>query len=184
MWKSRRPIFSANTRIPIRCRSNGPWRRDDLGNALATLGERESGTGRLEQAVDALHAALAERTRQRVPLQWATTQNNLGSALAALGERESGTARLEQAVDAYRAALTERTRERLPLDWASSTGRLGVAQTVLAERTGDARAANTALSQIELALATVREDGDAPLAEYLAAQLPKARALVERLRRP
>ena len=119
-----------------------------------------------------------------MPLQWATTQNNLGSALAALGERESGTARLEQAVDAYRAALTEPTRERLPLDWASSTGRLGVAQTVLAERTGDARVANAALSQIELALATAREGGDAPLTEYLAAQAPKARALVERLSKP
>ena len=35
-----------------------------------------------------------EWTRERVPLQWATTQNNLGIALRILGERESGTARL------------------------------------------------------------------------------------------
>ena len=184
MWKSRRPIFSANTRIPIRCRSNGPWRRDDLGNALATLGERESGTGRLEQAVDALHAALAERTRQRVPLQWATTQNNLGGALWALGQRESGTAQLEQAVEAFRAALTEQTRERAPLDWAKSTGNLGVAQTALADRTGDARLAKAALSQIELALPTAREGGYAALTDYLVEQLPKARALAERLSKP
>ena len=33
-----------------------------------------------------------EWTRERVPLQWATTQNNLGIALRILGE--SGTARL------------------------------------------------------------------------------------------
>ena len=38
--------------------------------------------------------ALKEWTRERVPLQWATTQNNLGIALRILGERESGTARL------------------------------------------------------------------------------------------
>jgi hypothetical protein len=35
-----------------------------------------------------------EWTRERVPLQWATTQNNLGIALRILGEGESGTARL------------------------------------------------------------------------------------------
>jgi len=36
----------------------------------------------------------------------------------------------------------------------------------------------------ELALATAHEGGHAPLAEYLAAQLPEARALVERLGKP
>ena len=45
--------------------------------------------------------------RERVPLDWAMTQNNLGNALQTLGERESGTARLEEAVAAYRAALEE-----------------------------------------------------------------------------
>jgi len=34
-----------------------------------------------------------ERTRERVPLDWAATQNNLGAALANLGERD-GAARL------------------------------------------------------------------------------------------
>ena len=66
----------------------------------------------------AYRAALEERTRERVPLDWAMTQMNLGTALWTLGERESGTARLEEAVAAYRAALEERTRERVPLDWA------------------------------------------------------------------
>ncbi len=70
----------------------------------------------------AYREALTERTRERVPLDWATTQNNLGSALASLGERESGTAKLEEAVAAYREALKERTRERVPLDWATSLG--------------------------------------------------------------
>ena len=40
----------------------------NLGNALQTLGERESGTARLEEAVAAYRAALEERTRARVPL--------------------------------------------------------------------------------------------------------------------
>ena len=77
------------------------------------MGERESGRGRLEEAVTAYREALKEYTRERVPLQWAMTQNNLGNALATLGERESGTARLEQAATAYREALKEYTRERV-----------------------------------------------------------------------
>ena len=52
------------------------------------LGERESGTAKLEEAVAAYREALKERTRERVPLDWATTQNNLGNAL-----RRSGNAR-------------------------------------------------------------------------------------------
>ena len=105
-----------------------------LGNALQTLGERESGTERLEQAVRAYRTALEVHTRERVPLQWATTQNNLGAALATLGERESSTAHLEQAVQAYRAALEVRTRERVPLQWAGTQNNLGVALATLGER--------------------------------------------------
>ena len=33
--------------------------------------------------------ALKEYTRERVPLDWAMTQNNLGTALVTLGKRES-----------------------------------------------------------------------------------------------
>ena len=61
-----------------------------LGDALAKLGERESGTARLEEAVAASRAALEEDTRDRVPFGWAMTQLNLGDALAKLGEREVG----------------------------------------------------------------------------------------------
>jgi tetratricopeptide (TPR) repeat protein len=107
---------------------------------LATLGERESGTARLEQAVSAYRDALKERTRERVPFDWAATQNNLGTALRMLGERESSTARLEQAVSALSDALQERTRERVPLDWAMTQTNLGDALWTLGEReSGTAR---------------------------------------------
>jgi tetratricopeptide (TPR) repeat protein len=69
---------------------------------------------RIEEAVAAYRAALEEGTRERVPLDWAMTQNNLGTALSTLGARESGTARLEEAVAAYRTALEEWTREAAP----------------------------------------------------------------------
>ena len=107
---------------------------NDLGAALQELGGREAGTGRLKEAVEAYHAALEERTRERAPLDWAMTQNNLGNALATLGERESGTAHLIEAVTAYRAALEERTRERVPLGWAMTQNNLGNALQTLGER--------------------------------------------------
>jgi tetratricopeptide (TPR) repeat protein len=78
------------------------------------LGERESGTGKLTEAVAAYRAALEEYTRARVPLEWARTQMNLGTAIVRLGERESGTGKLTEAVAAFRAALEERTRARVP----------------------------------------------------------------------
>ncbi len=64
--------------------------QNNLGNALWTLGGRESGTGRLEEAVAAYRAALEELSRDRVPLQWAGTQDNLGNALATLGGASAG----------------------------------------------------------------------------------------------
>src|SRR5580693_1678152 len=86
----------------------------NLGAALQTLGGRESGTARLEEAVAAYREALKERTRGRVPLDWAMTQTNLGAALQALGERESGTARLEEAVAVSREAAKLDLGEELP----------------------------------------------------------------------
>jgi len=65
----------------------------NLGCALSVLGERESGTARLEEAVAAYRAVVQEWTREAAPLDWAMTQNNLG------------TARLEEAMAAYDAAL-------------------------------------------------------------------------------
>jgi tetratricopeptide (TPR) repeat protein len=107
---------------------------NDLGSALQTLGERETGTARLDAAVLAYTAALKERTRDRVPLQWAMTQMNLGNALLSLGERETGTARLDAAVLAYTAALKECTRDRVPLEWAMAQMNLGNALFILGER--------------------------------------------------
>jgi tetratricopeptide (TPR) repeat protein len=113
---------------------NWAMTQNNLGNALSTLGERESGTAKLEEAVLAYRAALQEYTRERVPLDWAAAQTNLSSALARIGERESGTARLEEAVAAFRAALEEQTRDSAPLQWATTQNSLGNALKTLGER--------------------------------------------------
>jgi len=84
--------------------------------------------------VAAYRAALEELTRERVPLDWATTQNNLGAALQTLGARESDTKHLEEAVAAYRATLEERTRERVPLQWAQTQKNLKIVLDLLETR--------------------------------------------------
>ena len=69
--------------------------RADLQNALGltllVIGDQAGDNGALAGATQAYRAALEERTRDRVPLDWAMTQNNLGTALKRLGERENGT---------------------------------------------------------------------------------------------
>jgi tetratricopeptide (TPR) repeat protein len=155
--------------------------QNNLGNALSHLGERESGTARLEEAVAAFRDALKEQSQERVPLDWAMTQNNLGDALRRLGERDNGTTQLERAAAAYREALKERRRERVPLDWAESFGNEGVVLMLLAERSGDIVMAETALSQINTAFETMRDGGHAPNAAYYEHQLLRARAIVARL---
>src|SRR5262249_58802400 len=105
---------------------------------LWRLGERETGTTKLEEAIAAYREALKERTRGRTPREWAVTQNNLGIALFRLGERESGTRKLEEAIAAYREALKEHTPERYPLDWAGTLGNEGLALMLLSERRQDA----------------------------------------------
>jgi hypothetical protein len=98
------------------------------------------------------------------------------------GEQENGTTKLEEAVAAYREALKEQTHERVPLRWARSFGNEGIALMLLAERRGDAGMAETALSQINVASETMRDGGNAPSAAYYEQQLPRARAIVARLR--
>ena len=77
---------------------------------------------------------LEERTRERVPLDWAATQDRLGLAPLVLGRRESGTERLGEAIARFRVALEERSRERVPLEWASTLNNLGIALVSLGER--------------------------------------------------
>ena len=124
----------------------------NLGNALLRLGERESGTDKLDEAVAAYREALKEYTRERVPLQWALTQMNLGNALLRLGERESGTDKLNDAVAAYREALKEYTRERVPLQWALTQMNLGNALLRLGERESGTDRLNEAVAAYREAL--------------------------------
>ena len=130
----------------------------DFATALATLGEQNGQNAPLEAAIAAYTQALKEFTRERVPLQWAMTQNNLGNALAALGRRETGTQSLEAAIAAYSQALKEFTRERVPLQWAATQNNLGAAHEALADKGVEARAnLAQAVRLLEAALPVFRE---------------------------
>jgi tetratricopeptide (TPR) repeat protein len=151
------PWFIARVRTLLEGRADRPgWdagararTRAIVADALHVFGD-QSGTRRLEEAVTAYREALTERTRDRVPLKWAATQNSLALALFRLGKRESGTRRLEEAVATYREALTERTRDRVPLDWATTQNNLGMALFKLGER-------DSGTGRLEEAVAAYRE---------------------------
>jgi tetratricopeptide (TPR) repeat protein len=102
-------------------------------------------------------AALEENTRERVPLDWAMTQNNLGAALETLGGRESGTQRLEEAVAAFRAALEEDTRERVPLAWAFTQMNLALVYRALFNKDHRLRHLDDALEAADGALEEFRK---------------------------
>jgi len=78
-------LMSARPQSPSIWRGEGDLRRKVGGRSW-------SGTARLEKAVAAYRAALEERTRERVPLQWAATEQNLAGALQLLNERRRSRA--------------------------------------------------------------------------------------------
>ncbi|MBT6191663.1 MAG: tetratricopeptide repeat protein [Tateyamaria sp.] len=156
---------------------------NNLGIALATLGERDSGTERLEQAVEAFQQALKEYTRDRVPLDWAATQKNLGTALQTLGARDSDTDRLEQAVEAYQQALKERTRDRVPLDWAMTRYNWAITELTLFEKTAQAAHLDRAQDLLRTAAAEFAAAGAShyvDMAAGLQAKIDAARAVRSR----
>ena len=84
--------------------------QNNLGLALWRLGERESGTARLEEAVAAYRAALEERRRERVPLDWAASFGGQGVALMLIADRtndgavaETAAAQIETAYQTLRS---------------------------------------------------------------------------------
>jgi hypothetical protein len=79
----------------------------NLGNALRTLGERESGTALLEEAVTAFRGALEERTRKRVPLMWAQTQEKLALVHLAYFQKIREPHHLDEALEDVGGALEE-----------------------------------------------------------------------------
>jgi tetratricopeptide (TPR) repeat protein len=126
-----------------------------LGLVLETLGERESGTAHLEEAVAAYRAALEEIGD---PASRATVENNLYGALELRDKRKSEAARLEEAVTAERSALEKYTRERVPLQWARTQNSLGLALARLGEQEGGTARLKEAVAAYRAALDELTRD--------------------------
>ena len=72
-----------------------------LGDSLQVVGEEKGESQAFVEAIRAYREALKERTRERVPLDWAATQNNLGNALASLGDRKKSVELLCTALEKH-----------------------------------------------------------------------------------
>jgi hypothetical protein len=75
----------------------------------------DSGTACLEEAVAAYRDAMQERTRQRVPLQWAYSEHGLANALAAIAVRSNDPAHLEEAIRCMNGAAEIYRGPRQPM---------------------------------------------------------------------
>jgi hypothetical protein len=73
-------------------------------------------------------------TRDKVPLDWAATQNGLCDALATLDEKGQRSLTLQEAVSACQAALSVFSQEKTSLQWAATKDSLGHALARLGER--------------------------------------------------
>ena len=154
---------------------------NNMGSVLRLLGEYRKGPRTLEQSVAAFQNALAERTRERVPQDWAMTHNNLGAALQSLGNRQQDPKLLEEAVTAYENALQEITRERTAMGWAMTLANLGAVRMILAEMTENAGIALMALNDFDEVVSYFQEASHAQYMELAEEQRKKAQTLVKAL---
>lgn len=76
--------------------------REHQADALYRQGEGRGSNAALVKAIVPYHDLLEARTRERVPLDWAATQNNLGAALRSLGEHLGRAPLLAEALKAVR----------------------------------------------------------------------------------
>ena len=104
-----------------------------LADGLTTYGEQRGEADSLNEAVAAYREALKEYTQDRVPLQWATTQNNLGTALWTLGAREESSEKLEDAIKSFTLALATYQSAQVERDLSSIETAIAKAKQRLAE---------------------------------------------------
>jgi tetratricopeptide (TPR) repeat protein len=149
----------ANKIAPLVTHSKAGWSSEDrsavllaFGLAKLLAGQEQVQSAALEQAVFAFRMALKERTRKRVPLDWAATQNNLGGALQTLGERDKNTGKLKEAASAYQEALKVWTRDLAPPKWAGAQNNFGNVLSRVGELENDAGTLKEAISAYQKAL--------------------------------
>jgi hypothetical protein len=103
-----------------------------LGLALAMIGDREAGTGRLAEAVVAFCGAL--EYAPRLEPKWGQIAATLGRTRTAIAARSPGAAELEEAVRVLSEALNELERAGEEVWVGRGRSCLADANTLLVER--------------------------------------------------
>jgi tetratricopeptide (TPR) repeat protein len=120
--------------------------RFNLAGAIQSVGSQNGIMTLMKDAIASYRITLQELTRERMPLDWAMTQDSYGVALCDLGAFRDDERLIEEAISAHREALLERTRERAPIGWAITQNNLGNALGFLGGMRGDERLIEEAVS--------------------------------------
>ncbi len=123
-----------------------------LGFIHTSLAGIEDTAANCRAAIRAYEAALQVYTCDRLPMDYAMTQNNLGNALRTLAGVEDTAANCRAAIRAFEAALQVYTCDRLPMDYAMTQNNLGVALHTLAGVVDTAANCRAAIRAYEAAL--------------------------------
>ncbi|MGR3342872.1 MAG: helix-turn-helix domain-containing protein [Paracoccaceae bacterium] len=129
-----------------------------LGNALRSLGERESSSAHLQESLSAFQGMLKEISGPRHRDARASALYGIGAVLARVGERENVPDNLLKAEKYFYAALKIWTRKRKPQDWAMAQVGLSGAQWTLGTRDSNPARIKNAISALREALKEWTQD--------------------------
>lgn len=133
-----------------------------LAQALASSGQRESGTVRLKEAAAALRKAIGLLTREADTKVWAQAHLRLGRVLALTGEREQSAVILRDAAQAFREAVKETKSDRTA-DIAAAQMGLGNVLLTLEEKEPGTPLLVEAVDAYSAAIAVLSRTADAGL---------------------
>lgn len=108
--------------------------QNNLACTLMGLGEHETGTKRLIEALVILRTIVDVHLADAEPSENAIRRNNLGAVLQTIGEREDNRSHLEETVKIYRTALAGALRHQDSLTWAMIGCNLGNVLLTMGER--------------------------------------------------
>lgn len=106
----------------------------------------------LDPAREAFEQELTDAYRQRLPLEWAQTQNHYGNILAAQGQQFGDPALYQRAIAACQRALEVLSQKDTPGDWAMTQYNLGTAFQAVGRQETDSKSLKQAVDAYTNAL--------------------------------
>jgi tetratricopeptide (TPR) repeat protein len=113
--------------------------QNDFAKAIQNLNEFEENPDPelVEEAVNALRAAVGVFDEDRNPFDLAETKGNLGGTLQILGELRDDPALMQESIDVLESVLNIYDPSRFPREWAEIQKNLGWSLQKLGEKTKD-----------------------------------------------